>query len=699
MITLLKQYLSLVLAIAALVCGVVPSQANNLHQAVLTNNVARLSKLIDSLPHAINDLDAGHMTPLNIAARLGNTEAVRLLIDAGADMTRGDAEGSTPLHLAAAGGHIEAMLVMLDKGASLDIQDDNGTTALIHALAGRQYAVAQWLIEHGADVTIADGAGNSPLHWAVARRDANTVHRLIEAGADLDLLTSEGRSPLSYAALVIDTAIARILIANGAELESKDNWGRTPLSLTARETGNVGMAALLLDAGAQVNTKDESEDTPLMLAAWRGFKTLVATLLDHNASLPSDTHQQRELIGYATDHGIDRLFEALMRSGADIDFKAATGGTLLHNAAAGTSEEIVARLIRHGMDVNGKDLYGRTPLHYAAEEGRTDNVRTLLSNGAEIDARSKSGSSPLDLAREYARDSVAIILTQGGAASTPSSFAELTGSFLGQEKPGSTPRLFAPDIVSTHNFEHGCITFSPDGREAFWTTSLRLSDSGYFDCFIATSHVENERWTKPRMADFSSLESGDDVPFFSPDGDRLYFLSRRGPNGVWYIQRDGESWSEPQHIEGGPSENGPYWQISVAADGSIYTGAEGDVWVSEPADDGYTAPATLGSPIATEQGEGHPCIAPDGSFLIYQIQNEDDVHASCLYIAFRKTDDTWTSPIRLEPGGVPLKGMCPVLSPDGRFLFFNAWRQTTNDIYWVEIGSFIDSVRKEVVSR
>jgi len=672
-----------------------PLIGTEFHSAVEKNELSNVDKLLNTSPEAINDLDTNHMTPLNLAIHLGKTEIANLLIESGADVTIGDKDNSVPLHLAAIGGHIEIMNLLLNAGASLNFQDNNENTALIHAIANRQSDAALWLIDHGSDISITNSVGDSPLHWAVARHYEKVVSHLIDSGADINKRTNDGRTPLCYSAVMVDTAMARILIEHGADLEIKDNWGRTPLSVTARETGSNDMAKVLLAAGAQVNTADESNDSPLILAAWRGFKALVNTFLDNGASLPSSEDNQRELIIYSASHGIERLFDALVKAGTDINFESGAGGSLLHDAAAGTSVDIVDILLQHDMRINQKDLYGRTPLHYAVERGRGNNVRFLISQGADINARSISGRSPLNLAEEFERKAIIKVLRQNGANPDPIKFPKMTGQYMGQKKPGTMPEVFAPDIVATHNFEHGCITFSPDGQEAFWTSSIQPSDSGYTESYIMHSYIEKGHWTLPKVAEFSSLDM-DDVPFFAPDGQRLYFLSRRGPTGVWFIERTGDSWSEPRFVGGGPSESHPYWQISIADNGTMYTASGGEIWVSKLTDNGYGPHEAIGEPITTAGIEGHPCVASNESYLIYQIEDEEDHTISYLYISFKDHEGKWMNPIRLEPGGEPLKGMCPVLSPDGKYLFFNGWRFPTNDIYWVEIGSCIDSLRIEL---
>ena len=46
----------------------------------------------------------------------------------------------------------------------------------------------------------------------------------------------------------------------------------------------------------------------------------------------------------------------------------------------------------------------------------------------------------------------------------------LTGPYLGQEPPGKTPEKFAPGII-TNRGRVFAITFSPDGRECYYTKS------------------------------------------------------------------------------------------------------------------------------------------------------------------------------------------------------------------------------------
>ena len=77
----------------------------------------------------------GGLTPLHLAAREGQIEAVKALLEAGADVnqqTVGD--NSTPILIATINGHFDLAKMLLDKGADANAAQHNGVTPLYAAL-------------------------------------------------------------------------------------------------------------------------------------------------------------------------------------------------------------------------------------------------------------------------------------------------------------------------------------------------------------------------------------------------------------------------------------------------------------------------------------------------------------------------------------------------------------------------------------
>ena len=639
----------------------------------------------------------------------GDLEPVRELLaeDPGQLNARAE-DGSTPLHAAAYGGHAELVELLLARGASVDATTVNGSTPLHGAAYGGHVDCARRLMDAGADPMTPNSSGYTPFHGAAAGGSVEAVKLFLDSGVDINAQKHGGATALIIAALGDHYELTEWLLKRGADTEIRDNYGRTPLLLVARERGNVPMARLLLDNGAEIDALDRGHDTPLMLAAWRGFRDLVNLLIERGADVQATGPVGDYLTSHAAEKGLAELFTILSENGADLGIRNANGGGLLHSAAEGGSVEIVAALLDLGFDVNETDRYGWTPLHYAAERGRNGAAEKLIAAGADIERPTLAGHTAFSVATEHERDEILRLLEAGGANTTLPAFPELTGPYFGQTPPGREPKLFAVDIVSSNRFEHGSVTFSPDGTEAFWSSSYFLSDSGYSYSRILTARVENGRWIAPRMAAFSGVQQSDDVPLFSNDGRRLYFMSRRpmdegggGRKSIWFIDRTESGWSDPVPVRGGLNSMGHHWQFAVAANGNVYFGSadpsghgRSDLYVSRFVDGTYLEPENLGDVVNSEFDEGNPFVAPDESYLIItRFGHPDGLGDADLFLSFRDAQGQWMEPVPL-PAPINSRGreICPNVTADGRYLFFNSFRAGDADIYWVS-ADVIDQMR------
>ena len=103
-------------------------------------------------------------------------------------------------------------------------------------------------------------------------------------------------------------------------------------------------------------------------------------------------------------------------------------------------------------------------------------------------------------------------------------FPKLTGPYLGYKPPGMTPEVFAPGIISKEDTQEFAGTFSPDGKEFFFTRRPEYDD--FQAQRIWFTREINGIWTEPEPAPFSE-DCMELEPFISPDGQRLYFGSSR----------------------------------------------------------------------------------------------------------------------------------------------------------------------------
>ena len=154
-----------------------------LMKAVKSNDLALVTELIEQGIN-VNELDANQDAPLIMAAHRGHTEIVRLLLEAGADVTAVDpGMQATALHAAAYAGRAEAAKLLIEYHIDIDKQGPyNGYTALHDAVWQNNVETAKILIEAGADLDIKSNAGATPLEFAKSRNHREIVE-LIERKA------------------------------------------------------------------------------------------------------------------------------------------------------------------------------------------------------------------------------------------------------------------------------------------------------------------------------------------------------------------------------------------------------------------------------------------------------------------------------------------------------------------------------------
>ena len=134
----------------------------------------------DGQRNRLNRLGA---TPFFLAAKVTDTEAMRVLVEAGADAVTPNADGTTPLMVAAG----VAIWNPGEDGGSLPGQEDEVLEAV------------KTCVELGNPVNAANYRGETALHGAAFRGANDVVEYLVGQGADLDARTTLGYSPLAIA--------------------------------------------------------------------------------------------------------------------------------------------------------------------------------------------------------------------------------------------------------------------------------------------------------------------------------------------------------------------------------------------------------------------------------------------------------------------------------------------------------------------
>jgi ankyrin repeat protein len=199
----------------------------------LVDDVFVLDVVALLLKHGATKYIDGHpreSPPLGLAAALGASQLVRLLLQNGANVDGGllgdnfQRSQRYPLLLACAGKRVnlEAVQILLEAGANVKSAAPDGRTAL-HLSIRSAIQLTELLLRYGAGVNVSAADGSLALHDAVREDNVAAVRMLIEHGSSLDLEDETGRTPLVIAVESRHLQTSQILIDAGAAREGK-HW-------------------------------------------------------------------------------------------------------------------------------------------------------------------------------------------------------------------------------------------------------------------------------------------------------------------------------------------------------------------------------------------------------------------------------------------------------------------------------------------
>jgi ankyrin repeat protein len=150
-------------------------------RAIQNQDLEMIRALIKKNPHIVNSEPLLRETPLMVAVRFGNPEAVKILVENGADVNK-KRNGTRPLLLASTYGHLEVAKLLIESGAKVDAKDKSGFTALMCAARNGHLDVVKFLIEKGADVRKPTSYGPNAVDSALGGDQLEVFKFLTEKG-------------------------------------------------------------------------------------------------------------------------------------------------------------------------------------------------------------------------------------------------------------------------------------------------------------------------------------------------------------------------------------------------------------------------------------------------------------------------------------------------------------------------------------
>ena len=252
--------------------------------------------------------------------------------------------GLTAFLFAAREGDIETAKVMLDHGVDINQTDVDSTSGLVVSIMNKQYTFAKFLLDGGADPNVTDVKGRAALYAIVDMRNEDWSALPLRKGLDPLPSTELIKAILAHRANPNAKLTHNLPGRSGMDYgDVALDEGATPFMRAAR-SGDRESMQILLQAGADPKLTTKDGNNALLFAAGIGYRDKQTKGSDNDAL---------EALKLCIDQGLD------------LNQANAKGETALHGAANRGSDLLVKFLVEHGAKLDVKSKQGFTPLDIA----------------------------------------------------------------------------------------------------------------------------------------------------------------------------------------------------------------------------------------------------------------------------------------------------------------------------------------------
>lgn len=351
-----------------------------LHHAILHGHTECIELLLEAYDWAQTGLK-----PLLLATIANNKAAVQQLLSKHADVNEADSYGLSPLHIAASLGHTECLRLLLrENSADPNATDVQGNTPLhLAALNNRGEAISLLLHDNRTQANPSNGAGHTPLYLATEKGMPEAVRTMLQnekcdaPGSLLHLAVNEAH-PATLAALIK---------SNRLDVNTIHNY-RTALYLAVEQGRTQCVKTLLAAPNINVNAAGKWPMTPLQIACKKNIEDCFDLLLQAdgvNVSHPAGWNNDTPLHTAVKAKNLSYLQKMLKHRSADVNKVDNNNQTPLHTAAEHDAPQ-AAKLLLASRGINKEITENHkkyTPLALAFSFNSIHTAEVLIQAGCQ----------------------------------------------------------------------------------------------------------------------------------------------------------------------------------------------------------------------------------------------------------------------------------------------------------------------------
>lgn len=342
-------------------------------------------------------------TPLHMAASLGKTEIMRLLLHKGADVHACAFYNQTSAHLATQESYRKCLKMLMEYGANINAANRGGKTILYIAVKNHDLAIVKDILKYLPDM---NNRGNQAaidvaFHHLQGKLYKPIIDALLVYGFSLSGAVQVNRV-LEKAVVANILDMAEYALNQGAQINAKVLYfsNMTTLLHVTVHRKQEDITRLLLRYGAKVNIRDERGNSVLHVSIRKGNENIVALLLNKGANIEMTQARGLTALQVACNRNLIKIAVVLVEHGADINVKCRSrqNTPLMHCIKKGYIE-LAEILLKYGNN-NARNKFGRTALHFSVIANNERTTKMLLEYGANPTIKGGDRKTPLHIAVE-----------------------------------------------------------------------------------------------------------------------------------------------------------------------------------------------------------------------------------------------------------------------------------------------------------
>ncbi|WP_428075598.1 ankyrin repeat domain-containing protein [Candidatus Avelusimicrobium luingense] len=381
-----------------------------------------LDMLEQQLGSKVNIVNSKGDPLLLVAATLGNAEAVRQILLAGADVNKRNTftKDTALLRALYYTENPEIARLLVNFGADINAVNNYGHSPLFLALEKQRGELIDLFLANG----VSEGLNSNYLFRASAKQNFIGVLAMLKGGIDPNVSNEKGNTPLIISSSLGDLPSVRNLLAYRADVNAVNNDGNTALIYAARYNHPEVVRELLkpqtMQAPINVNAQNNLGQTALYWAAAKGYTDIVKRLLaaDADATIAANDglvpyaiakqKKRTEVLPWFEKNITEVKNNVIEADNAELIAQAKAEGRELPSAqkeaaavtdadifkAAETGDvDLARRVLAHNKAVViDKNAAGDSPLLVAVQNGHEEMVDFLLMNSARLFEASSKGN-------------------------------------------------------------------------------------------------------------------------------------------------------------------------------------------------------------------------------------------------------------------------------------------------------------------